>query len=144
MANTELVSGTTMTTMGQGTNNHVEGWHSQLKKIVGKSHPNTFEIINVMRKEQATTEMKLNQFEDGAIQPSRKRRYVQKNYIELTLWELISWEVDLVGVDLVGVDFVGVDLVGVDLVGGHLLKHCIYCTSVLPLHRESTDSRSPI
>ena len=23
------------------TNNHVEGWHSQLKKVVGKAHPNS-------------------------------------------------------------------------------------------------------
>ena len=58
---------------GPRTNNHVEGWHSRLKKIVGKSHPNIFEIVDVMRKEQATTEMKLNQFEAGAMQPSRKR-----------------------------------------------------------------------
>ena len=34
-------------------------WHSRLKKIVGKSHPNIFEIIDVMRKEQATTEVDL-------------------------------------------------------------------------------------
>ena len=30
-----------------------------------------------MRKEQATKEMKLNQFEAGSMQPSRKRRYVE-------------------------------------------------------------------
>jgi len=35
---------------GPRTNNHVEGWHSQLKKIVGKSHPNIFEIVDVMRR----------------------------------------------------------------------------------------------
>ena len=48
------------------------------KDIFGKSHPNSFEIIDVMRKEQATTEMKLDQFEVGAMQPSRKRRYLQE------------------------------------------------------------------
>ena len=31
------------------TNNNVEGWHLQL---VRKSHPNIFEIINVIQKEQ--------------------------------------------------------------------------------------------
>ena len=30
---------------GPRTNNHVEGWHSRLKKVVGKPHPNTFELI---------------------------------------------------------------------------------------------------
>ena len=43
-----------------------------------KFHPNSFEIIDVMQKEQATTEIKLDQFEVGAMQPSRKRRYVQE------------------------------------------------------------------
>ena len=40
---------------------------SPLKKIVRKSHPNIFKIINVMRKQQATTEMKFNHFEAGAM-----------------------------------------------------------------------------
>ena len=48
------------------------------KNIFGKFHPNSFEIIDVMRKEQATTEMKLDQFEVGAMQPSQKSRYVQE------------------------------------------------------------------
>ena len=39
---------------GPRTNNHVEGWHSRLKWIVGKPHPNIFEIVDVIRKEQAT------------------------------------------------------------------------------------------
>ena len=33
------------------TNNHVEGWHSRLKKVVGKVHPNIFEIVEVFKKE---------------------------------------------------------------------------------------------
>ena len=65
----------------------MEGWHSRLKKIVGKSHPKIFEIIDVMRKEQATMEMKFNQFEAGAMQPSRKRRYVQRDVRLSTLFE---------------------------------------------------------
>ena len=46
------------------TNNHIEGWHSRLKEIVGKSHPNIL-IVDVMKKEQACTEMKMEQFESG-------------------------------------------------------------------------------
>ena len=52
--------------------------------MVGKSHPNIFEIIDVMRKEQAITEMK---FEAGAMQPSRKRRYVKRDERGSTLFE---------------------------------------------------------
>ena len=28
------------------TNNQVEGWHSRLKKVVGKAHPNIFEMTS--------------------------------------------------------------------------------------------------
>ena len=28
------------------TNNHVEGWHSRLKKVVGKAHPNSLSRRN--------------------------------------------------------------------------------------------------
>ena len=59
---------------GPRTNNLVEGWQPQLMKIVKKSHSNTLEFINMMQKEQATMDMKLDQFENSAIQPSRKRR----------------------------------------------------------------------
>ena len=33
------------------TNNYVEGWHSLLNEVVGKPHPNIFELIEVMKKE---------------------------------------------------------------------------------------------
>ena len=42
--------------------NHAEDWHSRLKQIVGKPHLNIFEIVYVIKKEQAPTEMKLEQF----------------------------------------------------------------------------------
>ena len=70
---------------GPRTNNHVEGWHSRLKKIVGKSQPNIFEIVDVMRKEQATTEMKLNQFEANAMQPPEKEGMCK---IKHAVWEI--------------------------------------------------------
>ena len=37
-----------------------------------------FEIVDVMRREQACVEMKLDQFTAGATQPSRKKRYIKK------------------------------------------------------------------
>ena len=39
-------------------NNHVEGWHSRLKKVVGKPHPNIYEIIDVFKREEVSTKMK--------------------------------------------------------------------------------------
>ena len=54
-----------MNLFGPRTNNCVEGWHTRLKKVVGKAHPNLFEIIEVMKKEQASSEIKLQQLEMG-------------------------------------------------------------------------------
>lgn len=64
---------------GPRTNNHVEGWHSRLKRIVDKPHPNIFEIVDVIKREQATMEMKWEQYAAGATQPPRKKRYVQRD-----------------------------------------------------------------
>ena len=64
---------------GPRTNNHVEGWNSRLKKIVWKFHPNIFEIIDVMRKEQATMEMC-----PARINPGSASIY--------SVWPANSWE----------------------------------------------------
>ena len=59
---------------GPRTNNHVEGWHSRLTKVVGKPHPNVFELIEVIKKEEATTRMKMSLYESGAKEPPRRRK----------------------------------------------------------------------
>ena len=42
----QLSNGTT--SYDYRTNNHIEGWHTTLKKVVGKAHPN-FVISEVMK-----------------------------------------------------------------------------------------------
>ena len=37
------------------TNNHLEGWHNRLKRLVGKAHPNVYEFVEVIQKEQTAT-----------------------------------------------------------------------------------------
>ena len=39
---------------GPRTNSYLEEWHSRLKKAIEKSHPNIFELVNLMKKEKAT------------------------------------------------------------------------------------------
>ena len=56
---------------GPHTNNYVEGWHSRLKKVVGKPHPNMYEIIDVFKREEASTKMKIQMLEVGAQQAPR-------------------------------------------------------------------------
>ena len=45
--------------MGDGprTNNNLEGWHNKVKKIAGKSHVNIFEMVELFKIEQASTEV---------------------------------------------------------------------------------------
>ena len=42
---------------GPRTNNNAEGWHSKMKKLAGKSHPNIYEIVTLFKSEQAATEV---------------------------------------------------------------------------------------
>ena len=61
------------------TNNHLEGWHSKLKKVVGKAHPNIFEILEVFKKEQVMSEVSMQQLVTGATPPRRAKKTVAKN-----------------------------------------------------------------
>ena len=47
------------------TNNHVEGWHNKLKHVARKAHPNVFELVEIMKQEQADTEVSIAQLAAG-------------------------------------------------------------------------------
>ena len=51
--------------MGPRTNNHLEGCHNRLHKIVGKPHPNLFELIRTFQQEEARTHMTILQLATG-------------------------------------------------------------------------------
>lgn len=55
------------------TNNNLESWHAAFNKFVGKSHPNIYEIIDCLRKEQAHTEHLIEQIDLGkrVVKPSK-------------------------------------------------------------------------
>ena len=61
---------------GPRTNNNLEGWHNKVKKIVGKSHLNIFEMVELFRLEQASTEVGLRQLMAGgalrSVPPKQK------------------------------------------------------------------------
>ena len=59
------------------TNNMVEGWHSKLNKRLRKSHPNIYELINYLKKEQGKTELTVSQTRLGAPAQKRKKKYRQ-------------------------------------------------------------------
>ena len=51
------------------TNNHVEGWHNRIKKIVVKAHP----------KEQALTEVTMAQLAAGAAPSHHARKVIHRD-----------------------------------------------------------------
>ena len=64
---------------GPRTNNHLEGWHNRLRRVVGKSHPNIFECVEVFQREQVSTEVSIQQLAAGARPPHRKKKAIEKN-----------------------------------------------------------------
>ena len=61
------------------TNNHVEGWHNRLKRVVVKSHPNLYELIEVLQREQSANEISLIQLQAGARPPRRALRTINRD-----------------------------------------------------------------
>ena len=39
--------------------NNVEGWHSRMKKVITKLHPNIFAWIEFIQREEAVTKVKI-------------------------------------------------------------------------------------
>ncbi|XP_067648894.1 uncharacterized protein [Haliotis asinina] len=60
---------------GHRTNNHLEGWHNKIKKLLKKSHPNIFEVIQLFQREQSLTEVTILRLSHQPKEPSRRRRY---------------------------------------------------------------------
>ncbi len=61
------------------TNNHLEGWHSKMRKVVGKAHPNVYELVRTFKMEQAAVEVQIMQIAAGARRPPRSSQTIEKN-----------------------------------------------------------------
>ena len=57
----------------------MEGWHNRLQRVVGKSHPNIFECVEVFQREQVSTEVSIQQLAAGARPPRRKKKAIEKD-----------------------------------------------------------------
>ena len=66
-------------TDGPRTNNHLEGWHNRLKRVVGKPHTNIFECVEIFQREQMATELLLMQLSTGAKAPRRTLKAKQRD-----------------------------------------------------------------
>ncbi|XP_041378972.1 uncharacterized protein LOC121391384 [Gigantopelta aegis] len=72
--NFPICSWNVYTQEGPCINNNAEGWHSKMKKLARKSHPNIYEAVTLFKSEQAATEVSLMQLAAGGL-PRRRRKY---------------------------------------------------------------------
>ena len=66
-------------TDGPRTNDHLECWHNRLWQVVGKSHPNIFECVDIFQRERVSTEVLIQQLEAGACWPRRRKMNTLRN-----------------------------------------------------------------
>ena len=66
-------------TDGPWTNNHLEGWHNRLKRVVGKTHPNIFKCVEIFQREQTSTEISLQQLSTGSKPPRRTLKSITRD-----------------------------------------------------------------
>ncbi len=62
------------------TNDLMEGWHSKLKNVLGKAHPNVYEIVRTLKAEQAAVELAVAQLGAGACPPPRSHASIDKDW----------------------------------------------------------------
>jgi len=64
------------TTTEERTNNHLEGWHYRFNTLAGKPHPNIYQLIHLLQREDGVTEIKVNQLQNGGLPPPRRKKHV--------------------------------------------------------------------
>ena len=69
-------------TEGPQTSNHLQGWHDRLEQVVGKSHLNIFECVEVFQREQVSTEVLIQQLAAGARPPRRKKAIEKDQHVK--------------------------------------------------------------
>ena len=66
-------------TEGPRTINHLEGWHSSMKKTIQVPHPNIYRLLTHLKEEQAVNEVTHIQYSAGGLRPVKRRKYIQLN-----------------------------------------------------------------
>ena len=70
----------------------MEGWHNRMKRIARKAHPNLYEVLELFQREQAATEVTIQQLEAGGIRKAKRRKVVQQEKIKSLQDELAAGE----------------------------------------------------
>ena len=81
---------------GPRTNNHLEGWHNRMKRISRKAHPNLYEILELFQREQAATEVAIQQLEAGGVRKPKREKVIRcEDKIKSLADELTNGERDI-------------------------------------------------
>jgi hypothetical protein len=65
---------------GQGrTNNTAEGWNRRWNTLIGKTHPNVYEFLEAMKKEEKYSAAQRELVNLGNSPPKKKRKYLQND-----------------------------------------------------------------
>ena len=70
----------------------MEGWHNRMKRIARKAHPNLYEVLELFQREQAATEVTIQQLEAGGMRKAKRRKVVQQEKIKSLQDELAAGE----------------------------------------------------
>ncbi|XP_065318870.1 uncharacterized protein LOC135926865 [Gordionus sp. m RMFG-2023] len=64
---------------GPRTNNHLEGYHHALKRKTNVAHPNIYCLINILKRHQHSSELKILQINSGLNVRRKNKKYDQLN-----------------------------------------------------------------
>ena len=77
------------------TNNSIEGWHRSFSSLMASSNPNFWRFLEILKKEEGLTRLKLEQLTSGINPPPSKRIYIETarifwsdtSYYEISYYE---------------------------------------------------------
>lgn len=62
------------------TTNNLESFHSRLNDKTGRSHPNIYQAVGILQKEQSIAEATIQQMQAGMeVSPPKKKKYLNLN-----------------------------------------------------------------
>ena len=67
------------------TNNHLEGWHCSINRLLRRPHPNVFALIEILKAEQRSTETEVRLLQAGRASPVQcaAHRHITERLVHL-------------------------------------------------------------
>jgi len=60
---------------GVRTNNHLEGWHNRLNRLIPRCHPNVFQLISIFQSEQQKRDVMMKRILEGNKPKAQSKKY---------------------------------------------------------------------